>query len=144
MLLLQTWTALKFPKDNDALQLYLEIRFSISFFFSKLQTPLICLPRICLVCIVHVAYCFYSRRMIVYVCLNCSSVTDKNVCPFKNRKYSYVCKTPFVVLKGKMVLIKCTLIGSTKSAISVVAVCYKMKPEPVFVADNWRRYIHSR
>lgn len=43
-----------------------------------------------------------------------------------------------------MILIKHTLIGSTKSTVSVVAVCYKMKPEPVFVADNWRRYIHSR
>lgn len=46
--------------------------------------------------------------------------------------------------KGAEVFIKDTLIRSTKSTVSVVAVCNKMQSEPVFVADNWRWYIHSR
>lgn len=33
---------------------------------------------------------------------------------------------------------------STKSTVSMIAVSYKTQSKPIFVADNWRRYIHSR
>lgn len=39
---------------------------------------------------------------------------------------------------------KYTLIWSTKATISVIAVGNEMQSEPVFVADNWWWYIHSR
>lgn len=50
----------------------------------------------------------------------------------------------FYTSKEAEIFIKHTLIRSTKSTISVIAVCNKMQSEPVFVADNWWWDIHSR
>jgi hypothetical protein len=50
----------------------------------------------------------------------------------------------FYTSREEEMIIKHTLVGSTKSSVAVIAVCNKMQSEPVFVADNWWWYIHSR
>lgn len=85
----------------------------------------------------------FLERMASFSDFNPSSYMLRVFCFSDHMMYWCIPKS-FYTSRETEGIIQHTLVGGTKTTVAVIAVCNKMESEPVFVADNWWWYIHSR